>query len=187
VIHDNELLDLLSELPRTPFKGIAYRATGMSVEPTAASISGGRWSPRPDKVFGVPVLYTSLLRDGALAEVSSFLASITPIPKSRLLKVTTMEIVVDASVRLTRDDLTSLGVDMTQYGERDYARTQQIGAALAFLGVDGLIAPSARWRCDNLMVFQNNHDMINNITINGDEAIDWRAWAEGSGIVTAGG
>jgi hypothetical protein len=48
---------------------------------------------------------------------------------------------------------------MARYGERDYALTQSIGAALAFLGLDGLIAliaPSARWQCDNLMIYQTN-------------------------------
>ena len=46
---------------------------------------------------------------------------------------------------------------MARYGERDYAQTQNIGAAIAFLGLDGLITPSARWSCNNLMIFQTNH------------------------------
>jgi RES domain-containing protein len=166
-----------------PYAGTAYRATGMSVEPTAASISGGRWSPSPDRDVGVPALYTSLLRDGALAELSSFLASLTPIPKARLIKVTALDVVALHAVRLGRDELTLLGVDMTRYGHRDYGRTQQIGAAMAFLGVDGLLAPSARWDCENFILFQDNHDTINNITVRGDEAINWRAWAKANGIV----
>jgi hypothetical protein len=86
-------------------------------------------------------------------------------------------------VRLGRAELSRLGVDMAHYGIRDYARTQQVGAALAFLEVDGLVAPSARWACDNVMVFQDNHDSINNITVRTDESLDWRTWAEANGIL----
>ncbi|MBX9844005.1 MAG: RES family NAD+ phosphorylase [Xanthobacteraceae bacterium] len=183
MIHDNELLDLLSELPRGAFMGAVFRATGMSVDPTAASVNGGRWSPRPDKDWDVPTLYTSLKREGALAELCSFLADFTPVPKGRLIKVTRLDLALHEAVRLEPGDLSRLGVDMAQYGRRDYARTQLIGAALAFLGVDGLIAPSARWGCDNVMVFQNNHDTINNIVVGPDESLDWRAWAEANGFL----
>lgn len=37
-------------------------------------------------------------------------------------------------------------------------QTQQIGTAVQFLGFDGLIVPSARWECKNLVLFTNNHD-----------------------------
>jgi hypothetical protein len=183
VIHDNELLDLLTELPRRQFQGTVFRATGMSVDPTAASVNGGRWSPRPDKDWAVPTLYTSLQREGALSEVSSFLADLTPVPRRGILKVTRLDITLHEAVRLEPHDLSRLGVDMALYGRRDYTRTQQIGAALAFLGIDGLMAPSARWKCDNVMVFQVNHDTINNIVVGPDEAVDWRSWAEGNGII----
>lgn len=165
MIHDPELLDRLSDLPRLTLDGTYFRATGVSIDPTAASISGGRWSPRPDADAGVPALYTSFLRDGALAELCSFLADITPIPRARLIKVTSLKISVIEAVRLQRSDLVALGVDLSSYGKRDYSRTQQIGAALAFLGVDGLISPSARWKCENLVVFQENHDMIEGLTV----------------------
>ena len=183
MIHDNELVDKLSELPRRPFRGAVFRATGMSVDPTAASVNGGRWSPRPHRDWDVPTLYTSLQREGALSELCSFLADFTPVPKGRLIKVTRLDITLHEAVHLEPGDLSRLGVDMAQYGRRDYTRTQQIGAALAFLEADGLVAPSARWRCDNVMVFQDNHDVINNIEVGPEEALDWRAWAETNGIL----
>lgn len=183
MIHDNDLLDLLSALPRDPFRGTAFRATGMSVDPIAASANGGRWSPRPDKDWDVPTLYTSLEREGALAELCSFLADFTPVPRGGLIKVTRLDVSLHEAVRLAPIDLSRLGVDMAQYGIRDYTRTQQIGAALAFLEVDGLIAPSARWGCDNIMVFQDNHDRINNILAGPEERLNWRTWAEANGIL----
>jgi RES domain-containing protein len=184
VIHDNALLDRLSGLSRRQLEGRFFRATGISIDPTAASISGGRWSPRPDSDFGVPALYTSFTREGALAELCSFLADITPIPKARIIKVTSLDISLVEAVRLQRDDLVTLGVALERYGQRDYSRTQQIGAALAFLGVDGLIAPSARWDCENLVVFQDNHNMIEGMKVVSSETLDWRAWAAANGIIS---
>jgi RES domain-containing protein len=184
VIHDRELLDRLSDLPRQRLQGLYFRATGVTVDPTASSISGGRWSPRPDSYAGVPALYTSFKRDGALAELCTFLADITPIPNARLIKVTSLDISLTQTVRLGPNELKALAVDLTRYGQRDYGRTQQIGAALSFLGVDGLIAPSARWKCDNLVVFQDNHNMIEGIKVRKHEKLDWRVWAQANGIVT---
>jgi len=184
VIHDKDLLDQLSELPQRRFEARVYRATGLSKNPTATSIAGGRWAPPSDGIFSVPVLYTSIEREGALAEVSSFLAALTPIPRmKRLLKVSRLSVSVGRVVRIARDDLISLGVDMTRYGERDYARTQQIGAALAFLGADGLIAPSARWNCDNLTIFADNHAMSERLDVEEQEEVDWLIWAEDNGII----
>jgi hypothetical protein len=74
MIHDPDLLDRLSVLPTERFEGPVYRATGLSTDPTAPSISGGRWAPPPEADAGNFVLYTSLERDGALAELCSFLA-----------------------------------------------------------------------------------------------------------------
>jgi RES domain len=101
-----------------------------------------------------------LERGGALAEVISYLVLLTPLPLSRPLKISRLGVSTAETLHLTRVNLERLGVDMVQFGERDYARTQTIGAALAFLGRDGLIAPSARWHCDNLMIYQTNHPII---------------------------
>ncbi|HKH35243.1 MAG TPA: RES domain-containing protein [Beijerinckiaceae bacterium] len=48
--------------------------------------------------------------------------------------------------------LSKLGVD-ARYADRDYRRTQEVADAAFFLGFDGLIAPSARWACLNLVLF----------------------------------
>lgn len=74
---------------------------------------------------------------------------------------------------------------MTQYGERDYSRTQKIGAALAFLGFDGLIAPSARWACDNLTILIENHALTERLEPVGEEQVDWYVWARDHGILPA--
>lgn len=124
-------------------------------------------------------------RDGALAEVAAYLTLLTPVP-SRPLKVSRLGVSASRALRLARVGLEELGVDMARYGERDYGRTQSIGAALAFLGLDGLIAPSARWHCDNLMIFQTNHLPSERLEVIEEEQVDWRPWARANGFLTAG-
>lgn len=178
MIHDQGLVDQLSALATERFEGEVYRATGRSTDPLAFSLSGGRWAPPARDGAEVPVLYTSLARDGALAEVVSYWTLLTPLPLSRPLKVSRLGVSTAKTLRLARIGLERLGVDMARYGERDYARTQEIGAALAFLGLDGLIAPSARWECDNLMIYQTNHLLLQErLEVIADERVDWGAWA----------
>ena len=183
MVHDQDLVDLLAESRTDPFTGEVFRATRMAADPTAPSISGGRWAPPPGDGPGIYVLYTSLNRDGAIAEVASFLAGLTPIPGPRPIKVTRLAATIARTLRLAFTDLTALGVDLNRYGERDYNRTQQIGAALAFLGLDGLIAPSARWSCDNLMIFGENHALTEKLDPLSEEKIDWRAWAQDNDLI----
>jgi hypothetical protein len=130
----------------------------------------------------VPALYTSFERNGALAEVVSYLAMLTPLP-SRPLKVSRLGVSTAKTLRLARASLESLGVDWVHYGERDYGRTQLIGAALAFLGLDGLISPSARWACDNLTIFTFNHMMNERLEVIDAEQVEWTPWARAHGFI----
>jgi hypothetical protein len=184
MIHDQVLLEALSSLPTEPFRGEVFRATGVSVDPTAPSINGGRWAPPPDRDPGIYVLYTSFEQAGALAEVCSFLADLTPVPKNRKIKVTRIGISVSRCVSLSEQQLKHLGVDMTQYGVRDYRRTQEIGAAISFLGADALIAPCARWPCKNLNVFVDNHKISETLEVMDEAHVEWRDWAEKNKIIS---
>jgi len=183
MIHDQHLLDRLSVMPTEGFAGEVFRATSVDADPTAPSINGGRWAPAPDGDPGIYVLYTSLERDEAIAEVVSLLADFTPIPGPRPIKVSRLAITTARTLRLVRTNLETLGVDYAHYGERDYARTQKIGAALAFLGLDGLIAPSARWPCENLMIFTENHALTERLDPLSSEETEWQVWARAHGFI----
>lgn len=173
--HDQGLLDQLCALPTERYDGEVFRAVGATADPLAASVSGGRWAPPAAQGVDLSVLYTSLEREGALAEVASYLLLLTPLP-SKPLKVARLAVSTTRTLRLVRASLEELGVDLARYGERDYGRTQDIGAALAFLEMDGLLAPSARWRCDNLTIFVPNH-FGGRLELIDSEIVDWRAWA----------
>lgn len=40
-----------------------------------------------------------------------------------------------------------------------------------------LIAPLARWPCDNLMIFGDNHALTERLEPVGTEEVEWRNWA----------
>jgi hypothetical protein len=86
-------------------------------------------------------------------------------------------------LRLLRADLEVLDIDMEQYQSVNYRRTQEIGAAVAFLGCDGLIAPSARWSCGNLVIFTENHALTSRLEVVASEEIDWQSWARDAGFL----
>ena len=182
MIHDQGLVDQLSVLAVERFDGDVFRVTGASADPLASSSNGGRWAP-PANGGEVSILYTSLERDGALAEVVSYLAMLTPLPTSKPLKVSRLGVSTSRTLRIARVTLERLGVDIVQYGERDYRRTQNIGAALAFLGLDGLIAPSARWACDNLMIYTANHLLTERLELIESELVEWGSWARSNGFL----
>ena len=177
MIHEPELLEKLSSYKSERFDGRVFRVTRASADPTAPSTSGGRWSP-----IDVSALYTSLEHDGALAEVVSYLSEQIPLP-SKPLRIHQIETATTRTLRLIRADLADLGVDMARFGERDYSITQRIGAALCFLEADGLIAPSARWTCDNLTVFSENHAIDEMLQVVSSEDVDWQAWGRENGFL----
>lgn len=78
--------------------------------------------------------------------------------------------------------MVNLGVDWDRFGEIDYARTREIGAAVAFLECDGLRVPSARWDCENLVLFPLNHKFEDKLELVKTKAVDWIAWAEEHGL-----
>jgi hypothetical protein len=181
--YDPDLAEVLSGCPTEIYKGHVFRATRANADPTAPSLYGGRWARPQNADPGTNVLYTSMDRDGALAEVVAFLVDQVPIPKPRLIKVTRLNITASKVLRLQRSTLESLGVEMTHYGERDYGRTQEIGSTLAWLGIDALIAPSARWNCENLMIFTDNHNLGEKLEPINAEQIEWQEWARRNGFL----
>jgi RES domain-containing protein len=182
--HDIELVDALSAKTAEPFKASVFRATRLGGVPEAFSTSGGRWSP-PDSYQTVPVLYTSLSRDGAISEVASYLSLLRPRP-TKPIAIHSLEVTATSVVKLTMDELAELGVDVRAFSDRPYVwpprgsvlRTQEIGAVLNFLEHDGLMVPSARWDCQNLIVFGDNHDLGESLTVVEVEDVDWVAWTE---------
>jgi len=178
LIHDPSLLDRLAALPAESFAGEVFRATRRSHDPLAPSTRGGRWA----RDGGSSVLYTSLERDGALAEIGFHWGQLTPLPTKPAL-LHRLTVTARNARRLLRASLPLFGVDPTRFGELNYARTQEIGEGAAFLGYDGFIVPSARWSCENLILFGGNHEPDNELSLISSEEVDWLKWARANEVV----
>lgn len=132
-----------------------------------------------------PVLYSSLSEEGALAEMTYRQSLLNPIPTKPVL-IHTLQISLTRVARLTYDDLQELGIDNGTYHEPNYTRTQEIGDAVWFLDCDGLIVPSARWKCDNLVIFFDKlSSPETSVSVVDSEEIDWIQWANENGISIA--
>jgi RES domain-containing protein len=122
------------------------------------------------------VLYTSLERDGALAEIG-FRLSLEPVWPSRIqheiheLRIETTRTLHFANTA----GLEAFGVDVSRYESFDYSATQALAAAAHFMEFDGLIAPSARHGSQNLVVFMDR-DAATSLEIARAEPVDWSAW-----------
>ncbi|WP_294540775.1 RES family NAD+ phosphorylase [uncultured Rhodoblastus sp.] len=170
---DLNLLDAIDKCAREKFDGPIWRVVRDGRDPLLGAASRSRWCDG-----ACDVLYTSMERNGAIAEIYAFL-TMQPVFPSKprwfdyQLKATTERSLVFA-------DLSSLGrfgVDAARYRERDYSATQAIADAACFLGFDGMIAQSARWNCQNLILFTDQiaPDKVE-IAKKPNEALSWDAW-----------
>jgi len=176
MVHDPDLLDRLSAFAPIRFDDVVFRATRLGLDALTGSYAGGRWAPRDS----AQVLYTCREREGALAEMAFHLAQLTPRP-SKPVMVHRLRATTRATIRLLRADFTGLGLDPGDYEAVNYGRTQAIGAAVAFLDCDGLLVPSARWTCENLVIFMDNHRLEETLDREHSESVDWLAWAQKHG------
>ena len=168
---DPALLDALDAFARVSYTGDTWRVVRDGRDPLQGSTSGGRWDPT---LFDV--LYTALDPDGAIAEVH-FHLSRQPVFPSRIgyglhrIRVRTAK-----SLRLPDlGAMVPLGVDPSRYREILYAPTQAIGDAAYFLGFDSIIAPNARWSCDNLILF-TDQIALDDLEVMESSEVNWTEW-----------
>lgn len=168
---DLGLLDALDALERISVDDVVWRAVRSGRDPLLGHPSAGRWDTG---LFDV--LYTAFEPDGAVSEIH-FQLSRQPVFPSKIeftlneIKVRTRSTLKFADLR----QLESLGVDVSKYTSVLYERTQEIGDAAAFLGFDGIISPSARWQCLNLVIF-SDRIRPDDLELKRSSTIDWTEW-----------
>lgn len=182
---DRDLIDALEALPVRPFEGTVWRVVGGGRDPTVFGAGGNRWD---DGSF--EVLYTSIEREGALAEMRFHVSRGQPVIPSKLrYGLHELEVRVPGVVDLTDWSLLGrFGVEQASYGrlpflerESEYTACQRIAEALHFLGSDepndpsGLLVPNARRQGTNLVIFGDyvSPDDIRHIRDHG--FVDWSA------------
>jgi RES domain-containing protein len=168
---DPSLLDALDRFKRVPYSRETWRVVRDGRDPLQGSASGGRWDPT---LFDV--LYTSLAQDGAVAEVH-FHLSRQPVFPSRIgYRLHRIKVRTTKSLRLPDlDAMVPLGVDPARYREILYEQTQAIGDAAYFLGFDSIIAPNARWSCNNLMLFTDQIALAD-LEVIESKKVSWTEW-----------
>jgi RES domain-containing protein len=182
---DSTLIDAVENINGSVFTGTLWRVVREGRDPRACSKSGGRWD---DSTFDA--LYTSRERDGAIAELYFHLLRGQPVFPSKVryglyeLRAE-LESVADLSQPAL---LTSLGINMARFGQLsyvertgEYPRTQEVAEVAHFLDHDGIIVPSARWSCNNVVVFCD-HARPGAISVTKDHGlIGWSAWVAANG------
>jgi RES domain-containing protein len=168
---DPDLLDALDAHKGVAFEGDVWRIVREGRDALLGYPSKARWDSG-----GFDVIYTSLQREGALAEVY-FHLSRQPVFPSQIKSILS-RISVSTRRTLKLADLKAveaLGISTEDYAGLDYGRTQEIGDAANFLGFDGILAPSARWASQNLVLFTNRFDP-DDLIIAAQETVDWAEW-----------
>jgi RES domain-containing protein len=171
---DDRLLDLVGGIDGLPYEDAMWRVVREGRDVLDGSRGSGRWN-----TSDMSVLYGAANPDGAVAEIHFHLNRGQSVFPSRMrhnlfeLKVTARQTLVLADM----DQLRRLGVEDGRYRELLYTRTQEIAAAAAFLGFDGLIAPSARWNCQNIVLFLDAIDLEAVRTV-ATKPVDWKAWRQ---------
>lgn len=170
--HDDRLLDKLDELDRHAYNGVMWRAVRAERSVLDSSRGSGRWN-----TSDMNVLYGAQEADGAISEIHFHLSRGQSVFPSKMrhtlyeLFLVTDRTLVLADMR----DLVRLGVDEETYKQMLYPRTQEIASAAAFLGFDGIIAPSARYECQNIILMVDQFN-LENIEVKSESAIDWQQW-----------
>jgi hypothetical protein len=169
-VHDRAVLDALEAINPERFRGKVWRVTRKQREALRGSTATGRWSPSAD----FEVLYTSLERDGALAEIG-YRLSLEPVWPSRIEhELHCIDVETERTLRFADiESLAPLGVDIARYRTFEYDATRAIAAAAYFLEFDSLIVPSARYDSPNLVIFS---ERVTALTLRASEAVDWGAW-----------
>lgn len=128
------------------------------------------------------VLYTSIEREGALAEASFRLGIQTPVP-SKPIMIHRLEVTARKMIRISRAHFQALRIDPYRYGELDYHRTEEIGEAIGFLEFDAILVPSARWPCDNVVLLGDHQELATSPIVIESERVEWIAWAKANGFL----
>jgi RES domain-containing protein len=119
-------------------------------DPERPNTRGARWNPPR-----VEALYFSLKPEGAQNELEAVIAR-QPVPIRRPLRLFQFRAVLDRIAYLTGDTLASVGYPVETLIGEGWAGPSTIGGAASWLGLSGLLVPSARHRGSNLVVFLQN-------------------------------
>jgi len=167
---DPELVERVDALGSTSFEGHAYRHMGPGYPPLSgegARISGGRWNPPGS----FPALYMGLDVPTVMAEFyRAAQRHLRPpqdlLPRRLYQYEIHLAAVLDLRPPMSRD---AAGVSDRDLRGDDLRRCQAVGEAAHYLGLEGLLAPSAVGQGDVLVVFYSRLRAGSSVEVVGDE------------------
>jgi RES domain-containing protein len=144
------MLDILQSAGFSAWNGTVYRHMFGSHPPARVNTGGARWN-----VPGLAAIYTSCERETALAE-AAYQISLQPVRPRAKRTLFTIRVSLQNVIDLTATNLLPrLGITDDVLLGIDHQPCRTIGAAVNWLGHDGLLVPSARRRGGtNLVIFQ---------------------------------
>lgn len=154
---DNKLIDAIESIDPVIYRNRVWRVVRQGRDATQCSSSGGRWD---DGTFDV--LYTSEKKEGAIEEMRYHLMRGQPVMPSQIkYHIYEIDLSLDRSLKLLDlQSLQKMGLDTARYGQlsyqekkMEYPRSQDIGEVAHFLDYNGLVVPSARYDCLNIIAF----------------------------------
>ncbi len=170
---DLALLDLIDAHEGVSFEGDVWRIVRQERDVLQGYPAGARWDPGT-----FDVLYTSLAREGAMAEIHYHLSRQPVFPSKFRPVLHRLAVRTRRTLRIADiEALEALGVSSAAYPTLSYERCQEIGDAAEFLGFDGILAPSARWPCQNLILFSDRLEPGDLQQVE-SEPVDWQVWRD---------
>lgn len=150
MVFDRETIQALEQFAPTPWEGVVFRHMFASFPPERENVRGARWNPPQ-----IPAIYTSLIRETAIAEADYYI-NLQPIrPRARRI-VYRIQITLNSVLDLSDlPTLSTIGLNEESLASIDHSDCQRVGGAVEWLGHDGLLIPSARTDGANLVVFPN--------------------------------
>jgi RES domain-containing protein len=152
VVHDPRLLDALEQFEAKAWEGSVFRHVLGPYAPNLANVRGARWNP-PE----VSALYVSLEEETARAEGDRVLA-IQSVPPRVTRSIYELAISLESVLDLTGSgQLEAVGLTAEDLQGDSFEPCQRVGAAVSWVGHDGLLVPSARRdQGKNLVIYTAN-------------------------------
>jgi RES domain-containing protein len=145
-----EMLDILQSATASAWEGTVYRHMFGPHPPARSNTEGARWNAP-----GLPAIYASCERETALAEADYYIRLQPLRPKAKRTMFTihvSLKNVIDLAAAGL---LPRLGITDEVLASIDHVPCRTVGAAVNWLGHDGLLVPSARrLGGTNLVIFQ---------------------------------
>jgi len=148
LLYRPELLDALEALEARAWQGSVWRHMFSEYPPSRENTRGSRWNPP-----GTAAIYTSLARETALAE-GNHMVNLQPLRPRASRSLYEVRVALSHVLDLTNQGgLEIVGLGQQELTSYDFTACQEVGGAVAWLGNDGLLIPSARASSANLVIY----------------------------------